>query len=74
MNGSTKCINVLLNSGANVNKVDPKGFTSLMLPAKGGHDGCVNLLIRMGADVNISNVNSMTAVLLAAEHGHVKSY
>ena len=51
-NGHSKCIELLLDSGTNVNAMDANGYTCLMLSAQHGNHDCVQLFLEKGADVN----------------------
>ena len=47
-----KVVTLLLERGADVNKVDENGWTALMHAAEEGHVETVTLLLERGADVN----------------------
>ena len=83
-NGHIKCVNSLIEAGANVNAVDETpppwvtwmlgidgGNTALMKAAKLGNSGCADMLIKAGADVNVKNSGGgKTSLFLAAENGN----
>jgi hypothetical protein len=55
----------IISYGANVNKVDSTGMTSLMYAIRNGTDESVKILLDNGANVNIKNNNGSTALLFA---------
>ena len=66
-NGHVKCLEALLNEGADVNCADEeKSVTALIAAAKNGKDECVELLINNGADVNVADNNGDTALMHAS--------
>ena len=71
MGGYLPCVEVLVNSGANVNTIDTDGCTALMLAAMKGHLSCVEVLVNSGANVNAMDTNGMTALTHAAAGGHL---
>ena len=70
--GYSKCVEALLNVGANVNAIDQDGNTAL-IKAAGGHKECVSFLIQAGADVNIPNQKNCTPVMSSAGRGDEES-
>ena len=60
--GTSKCLKLLLDAGADVNRPDKRGNTSLHAAAFGSNVECVKLLIEAGADVN-ANTKTPIAVL-----------
>ena len=57
--GHVKCLQALLNAGADVNYANKKnGYTPLMWDAQNGRDECVEMLIKAGADVNTTKLIS----------------
>ena len=65
-----KCMDVLLEAGADMNWADDSSNTPLMRAAKNGYVDCVQKLIQTGADVNTKDKKGYTALILAAFHGH----
>jgi len=61
---------VFLAEKININKVDGKGMTALMLAAGKGHVDAVNVLLRAGADINVVVPNGATALTYATVNGH----
>ena len=50
--GHTNIIQYLLDEGADVNKLDERGGSTLMYASSHGHTETVRLLLNYGADVN----------------------
>ena len=76
-NGNNECVELLINSGAEVDKTDTSARTPLMAAAENGHDGVVELLIKAEADVNLEQQDEdehidtgFTAVMFAEKNGH----
>ncbi|MGA2325431.1 MAG: ankyrin repeat domain-containing protein [Bryobacteraceae bacterium] len=63
-------IRMLLSKGANVNAVQPGGFTPLDAAAFHGSREIVEMLLAHGADPARKTAEGKTAADLAAEHGH----
>ena len=70
--GHYKCIELLINNGAIVDKVDNDGNTSLILASKNGYYKCIELLIKNGADINKNGINNITPLMIASIYGHYK--
>ena len=51
-NGHDKCVEILLEAGADVNKSNADGVTALMHAATTGYANCIEKLLLAGADVN----------------------
>lgn len=69
---SVKCMKILINAGADVNRANRKGYSALMAAAEMGNTRVVLLLIVAGADVNYANSAGDTAVLCAAFKGRTQ--
>ena len=69
--GDAKCIDLLLQAGADMNHLHPKGYTALTNASREGHDKCVDLLLKAGADVNIDPLG-LTPLMKASKRGHGK--
>lgn len=67
----SKCVQLLLECGAEVNAVDNSGGTPLMGAAWFGALQSVELLLRAGADATIKDQKGRTARDLAEQRGHV---
>ena len=50
-NGHSKCVQILIKKGADVNQSDGNDTTALMSAAHLGHRRCMLLLLGAGADV-----------------------
>ena len=61
-----RCIEQLLDLGADVNVIDKKnyGHTALMLSILSGNRDIAKLLIARGADVNTKNFDEQTAIMM----------
>ena len=69
--GHYRCLEFLINKGADVNETGPSGMTVLMYAAHYGHVNCVDLLIKAGADVNGADPNRGTVLMNAARKVHI---
>ena len=76
-NGNDKCVELLINSEADVDETDTSARTPLMAAAENGHDRVVELLIKAEADVDLGqwdrdeNIDTdFTAVMFAEKNGH----
>ena len=78
--GRVECVEHALAAGANVNGMNTRLWTPLMVASNRGHADCVNVLIKAGADANKKyscntrhhRYTADTALILAAEGGHDK--
>ena len=61
--GHDKCVEMLLNAGANIEAASMYGNTALSDAAWGGHEKCLELLIKAGADVKNSTALSRAAMV-----------
>ena len=68
--GHDKCVEYLMQQGADVNLQTTYGWTALMEATNQGRLSCVRLLIQGGADVNFKNKWKRTALMYAADGGH----
>ena len=69
-----KCIDSLIQAGADVNSTSFTGITPLMIAAGcKSDDNCVNALILAGADVNVSDRYSETPLAIAIRKGAEKN-
>jgi len=63
-------VKLLLDRGADVNRADNGGMTSLMYAANKGYEEITRLLLVKGADPNMADDDGYTALMDAAENGH----
>ncbi|OQR87402.1 hypothetical protein ACHHYP_08891 [Achlya hypogyna] len=67
---SVDIIKLLLDAGANVNRLQKDGSTPLVLAARHGHDDAVALLLEAGADFSCVDSDGNTALHCAVSYGH----
>ena len=68
---NTKCVNMLINVGVDVNKAGDVGWTPLMAAASKGHDNALRGLIAAGAKIDAGNEYYGTPLLQAAGNFHL---
>ena len=69
--GSIEMTTLLLEKGADVNKLDKAGISPLAEAAECGHTALAKLLIEAGADLEVAGTqDGMTALLLASQAGY----
>ena len=66
--GKINSLELLLKSGADVNRIDTRGSSALIKAAARSAGSCVTALIKAGADVNVVNDAGETAVLHCARN------
>ncbi|KAJ8980099.1 hypothetical protein NQ317_008560 [Molorchus minor] len=72
---NSKCLQILLNSGANPNLqcgLRGESKTPLHLSAEHGHSANVTVLLQHNANIFLKDINGMTAIDLAEKCGHSK--
>ncbi|XP_056153429.1 ankyrin repeat and SOCS box protein 3-like isoform X2 [Lampris incognitus] len=71
--GQQKCLEILIDAGANVNAQAADLATPLMIASQEGHVGCVALLLDHGADPNLTCSCDWPQLPIhaAAEFGHI---
>lgn len=62
-------INVLLADGTDVDTVDQKGNTPLMVATEIGNNRILDIILSHNPDINKQNKNRTTALMIAAESG-----
>ncbi|CAJ1058247.1 ankyrin repeat and SOCS box protein 12-like [Xyrichtys novacula] len=67
--GHLRCLELLLEHGAEVDSLDVKAQTPLFTAVSGKHFDCVVALLKAGADPNGSQYNNCSPVLTAAREG-----
>ncbi|CAK6967728.1 ankyrin repeat and SOCS box protein 12-like [Scomber scombrus] len=70
--GHLRCLEVLLEHGAEIDCLDVKAQTPLFTAVSGKHLDCVVALLKAGADPNGSLYNNCSPVLTAAREGDVE--
>ena len=68
--GHVPVVELLLQRGAKVDRLDAKGRSALMLAAEKGRADVVQLLLKAGADVSLGDHADKHAIIYAAESGH----
>lgn len=66
---NVKIVQMLLESGANIEGRTYDGQTALLITAENGNEGVVRLLLEKGVDVEAKDDGENTALLLAATSG-----
>ncbi|XP_071400339.1 ankyrin repeat and SOCS box protein 12-like [Centroberyx affinis] len=69
--GHMRCLELLLEHGAEIDSLDVKAQTPLFTAVSGKHLDCVVALLKAGADPNGSQYNNCSPVLTAAREGDV---
>jgi hypothetical protein len=69
-NGHTDVVKVLLKAGADVNRRNRAGNTSVIYAASKGHSDILELFIRMNADLLPRAQSDLTLLVAAARSGH----
>ncbi|TMS17279.1 ankyrin repeat and SOCS box protein 12a [Larimichthys crocea] len=67
--GHLRCLELLLEHGAEIDSLDVKAQTPLFTAVSGKHLDCVVALLKAGADPNGSQYNNCSPVLTAAREG-----
>lgn len=70
--GSLEVIQILLEHGASIDRVDFLGCTGLHLSLELSHLSASKLLIEKGADIQIRGLGDITALRIAAKHGSLE--
>nr|XP_057918917.1 ankyrin repeat and SOCS box protein 12b [Doryrhamphus excisus]XP_057918918.1 ankyrin repeat and SOCS box protein 12b [Doryrhamphus excisus] len=69
--GHLKCLELLMEHGAEIDILDVKAQTPLFTAVSGKHLDCVAALLKAGADPNGSQYNNCSPVVTAAREGDV---
>ena len=69
--GKLAIVEVLTQSGANVNAITKKRLTPLMLASLYGHLNIVKFLVQKGANVNAQDIKGFTPLMVASILGHI---
>ena len=70
--GDVTTLKAALDAGADVNRLDGKGWTALMHAVNKGNVLIVESLVEVGADVDVQAPDGATALFMAAVLGHPK--
>jgi ankyrin repeat protein len=70
--GNTEIVRLLLENGANPNKVNRYKYTALSLASQNGHIEIVRLLLDKKADPNIPKQQGPTPLILASVNRHIE--
>ncbi|KAK7899535.1 hypothetical protein WMY93_020388 [Mugilogobius chulae] len=70
--GHLRCLELLLEHGAEIDVLDVKAQTPLFTAVSGKHLDCVVALLKSGADPNGSQYNNCSPVLTAAREGDME--
>ena len=62
---SKETLQIIIEYGADVNAINKKSSTALMIACQKGNVEAINVLLNAGADINIRNANGATALMLA---------
>lgn len=72
-NGHVGAIEILLNSGADINARERTGgVTALCLAASEGHPNAVKVLLKKGANAELALATGETPLILAVREGHLQ--
>ena len=69
-NGQDKCVKLMLEGGADVNRTDKRGNNALFYASENGCESIVNILLHAGTHVNHSNRVGSGALKAAVTNGH----
>lgn len=69
---STNAVSKLIDSGANVNAVNSRGQTPLIVAANNNDSNMVQLLLTKGANPNLRDKNGDTAIKIATKNGNAE--
>ncbi|GHA17414.1 hypothetical protein GCM10008090_28880 [Arenicella chitinivorans] len=66
---AARAVDAVLNAGVDIDHVNKKGNTMLMLAARRSHPELVKLLLARGADPKVRNAEGLTALDIAVKEG-----
>ena len=72
LQGKTRWMKNMIESGWNVNRKDKDGHTPLMWASAIGNTEIIQILVKANANVNEKNKNGGTSLMNAAYHGHTE--
>jgi len=70
LSGYRRCIEILIDRGADVNAADHAGNTPLHYASEMAHHPCIELLLDRHANVNVTDGAGNTPLHLASRKGH----
>ena len=71
--GHPDCLQVIINSGTDVNYINKEnGYTLVMWAARYGHPECMEVLIKAGADVNKTECGASALMFASGYQGNVR--
>ncbi|MEM7175553.1 MAG: ankyrin repeat domain-containing protein, partial [Chlamydiota bacterium] len=70
--GRDKCLKLLIDTKADINRPDKNGATLAWVAAQQGQDKCLKLLIDVKVDINKPNKDGQTLAWIAAQSGQDK--
>ena len=68
--GHDKCLEILLNHGADCQVTSGRNHTALHLAAQGGHENCVRILLEAGTNLYELNEKGESALMQAIQRAH----
>lgn len=68
--GASRCLEILIKAGADINLSGPYGITPLLRAAKRGDLSCVKKLISAGARLDVTTIAGITPAMRALRYGH----
>lgn len=68
--GAEHCIGILLERGANPNRITKSGYTALMLAIDARHLDCAQILVRTNAEFNESTLDRINGMLLPQDRNN----
>ena len=73
MSGGAKCIDLLIENGADLNIADKEGKTPVMIALEQGRIDLANILIDRGAKLEVKDKDGKTALMLAVKEGELET-
>lgn len=69
--GNTRCLEILLDAGADGNLANEYGLTPALIAARRGHADCLLALAEAEVDLSVRDPSGNSAATLAAMGGHL---
>lgn len=67
--GNTDIVSLLLANNVDVNKVDARGDSPLIISVRGGYEKIIQQLLKSKCDIDLKNKNGITALHVACQAG-----